>query len=33
MVHKGIQFTIEEAAEVGAWIWQYKSVRKQSLAG
>jgi hypothetical protein len=24
MVHKGIQFTIDEAAEVGAWIWQYK---------
>jgi hypothetical protein len=24
MVHKGIQFTIEEAAEVGAWIWEYK---------
>jgi hypothetical protein len=24
MVHKGIHFTIEEAAEVGAWIWEYK---------
>jgi hypothetical protein len=32
MMHKRIQFTIEEAAEVGAWIWEYK-IRAQAKSG
>jgi hypothetical protein len=24
MVHKGVQFRVQEAAESGVWIWEYK---------
>jgi hypothetical protein len=24
MVHKGVQFRVQEAAEGGVWIWEYK---------